>query len=158
MYFFSKQSEIKGFTVVCIYYGWSLFQDFEETIHSAEKNDTSYERQGCFQWKKYQKVQNGQLKKPRFPAPPILNIFCKNFMDCSTYMAVTLSDVSSKTGKKCIFCFFPMKTSLPFIWGIIFFCTMDGFFRILENTSSELICTRLYIQQSLYSRFPNNIM
>ena len=32
-----------------------------------------------------------------------------------------------------------------FIWGIIHFCTMDGFFRILENTSSELICTRLYL-------------
>ena len=26
----------------------------------------------------------------------------------------------------------------------IFFCTIDGFFRILEKTSSELICTRLY--------------
>jgi hypothetical protein len=27
--------------------------------------------------------------------------------------------------------------------GIIYFCTMDGFFRILEKTSSELIWTRL---------------
>ena len=44
------------------------------------------------------------------------------------------------------FCFISMKTSSPFIWGIIYFCTMDGFFRILEKTSSELICTRLYIQ------------
>ena len=26
-----------------------------------------------------------------------------------------------------------------------FFCTMDGFFRILEKTSSELICTRLQL-------------
>ena len=32
-----------------------------------------------------------------------------------------------------------MKTSSPFIY----FCTMDGFFRILEKTSSELICTQL---------------
>ena len=38
-----------------------------------------------------------------------------------------------------------MKISLPFIWGIIYFCTMDGFFRILENTSSELVCPRLHI-------------
>ena len=38
---------------------------------------------------------------------------------------------------------FPMKISLVFIWGIIYFCTMDGFFRILKKTSSELICTRL---------------
>ena len=42
-------------------------------------------------------------------------------------------------------CFFPMKISLAFIWGIIYFCTMDGFFRILENTSSELICTWPYV-------------
>ena len=41
------------------------------------------------------------------------------------------------------FCIISMKTSSPFIWGIIYFCTMDGFFRILEKTSSELICTRL---------------
>ena len=45
-------------------------------------------------------------------------------------------------------CFISMKTSSPFIWGIIYFCTMDGFFRILEKTSSELICTRL-LQQKL---------
>ena len=38
-----------------------------------------------------------------------------------------------------------MKTSSPFIWGLIYFCTMDGFFRIFEKTSSELICTRLYM-------------
>ena len=37
-------------------------------------------------------------------------------------------------------CFIPKKMSSPFIWGIIFFCTIDGFFRILEKTSSELIC------------------
>ena len=43
------------------------------------------------------------------------------------------------------FCFISMKTSSPFIWGIIYFCNMDGFFRIMEKTSSELICTRLYL-------------
>ena len=41
-------------------------------------------------------------------------------------------------------CFISMKTSSPFIWDITYFCTMHGFFRILEKTSSELICTRLY--------------
>jgi hypothetical protein len=40
--------------------------------------------------------------------------------------------------------FISMKTSNPFIWGIIYFCTMDGFFRILENISSEIICTQLW--------------
>ena len=43
------------------------------------------------------------------------------------------------------FCFILMKTSSPFIWGIIYFYNMDGSFRILEKTSSELICTRLYL-------------
>ena len=45
------------------------------------------------------------------------------------------------------FCFISMKTSSPFLWGIIYFCTMDGFFRILENISSKLICTRLYREE-----------
>ena len=38
-----------------------------------------------------------------------------------------------------------MKTSSLFIWGIIYFCNMIGFFRILEKRLSELICTRLYV-------------
>ena len=37
------------------------------------------------------------------------------------------------------------EKSSPFIWSIIFFCTMDGFSRILEKKLSELLCTRLYI-------------
>ena len=45
--------------------------------------------------------------------------------------------------KKIFVCFFPMEISLAFIWGIIYFCSMDGFFRILEKTTSKLICTRL---------------
>ena len=32
----------------------------------------------------------------------------------------------------------------PFILGIIFFCTMDGFSRILEKKGGGLLCTRLY--------------
>ena len=42
------------------------------------------------------------------------------------------------------FCFISKKTSSPFIWGIIFSYTMDGFSRILKKRLSELICTRLY--------------
>ena len=38
----------------------------------------------------------------------------------------------------------------PFIWGIIFFCTMDGFSRILEKKLSELLCTRLYLYICIY--------
>ena len=66
---------------------WSLFQNSEETIHSAEKNDTSYKRAGFFTEMKQKKIQNGRLrkfkmaasKKPHFPAPPILNIFSWKF-------------------------------------------------------------------------------
>ena len=36
----------------------SLFQDSEETIHSAEKNDTSYENQGFCHWKKQKNKKN----------------------------------------------------------------------------------------------------
>ena len=38
-----------------------------------------------------------------------------------------------------------MKRVKAFIWGIIHFCTKDGFFRILEKTSFQLICTQLYL-------------
>ena len=37
------------------------------------------------------------------------------------------------------------EKSSPFIWGIIFLCTMDGFFRILKKTSFQLFCIRLYV-------------
>ena len=74
-------------TVVCILVQVKSFQDPEETIHSAEENDTSYERAGFFTEMKQKKFQNGRLrkfkmaasKKHRFPAPPILNIFSWNF-------------------------------------------------------------------------------
>ena len=61
--------------------------------------------------------------------------------------------------KNFFFCFILLKRPKAFIWGIIFFCTMDEFFRILEKTSSELICTRLYVMTGLSSslaRFGNN--
>ena len=74
-------------TVVCILVRTASFQDSEETIHSAEKNDASYKRAGFFTKMRQKKIQNGRLrkfkmaasKKPHFPAPPILNIFPRNF-------------------------------------------------------------------------------
>ena len=36
------------------------------------------------------------------------------------------------------------EKSSPFIWGNIFFCTMDGFSRILEKKLCHLLCTRQY--------------
>ena len=43
------------------------------------------------------------------------------------------------------FFFFSMKITMAFIWGSIYLCTMDGFFRILKKALSELICTQLYV-------------
>ena len=53
--------------------------------------------------------------------------------------------------KKKFLCVFPLEISLAFIWGTIYFCTMEGFFTILEKTSSGLICTRLYKSSSYIS-------
>ena len=47
------------------------------------------------------------------------------------------------------------EKSSPFIWGNIFFCTMDGFSRILEKKLCHLLCTRLYwekVPDQKYSR------
>ena len=46
------------------------------------------------------------------------------------------------------FCFNISEKPSPFIWGISFFCTIDGFSRILEKKMSELLCTRLYFKLS----------
>ena len=43
------------------------------------------------------------------------------------------------------------EKSSPFIWGIIFFCTMNGFFRILKKTSFQFFCTRLYNNNNNYN-------
>ena len=43
-----------------------------------------------------------------------------------------------------VFGFSVWKKPRRFIWGSIYSCTMDGFFRIFKKAVSELICTRLY--------------
>ena len=48
--------------------------------------------------------------------------------------------------------FFSMKITMAFIWGSIYFCTTDGFFRILKKALSELICTRLFVCNAWVSR------
>ena len=47
--------------------------------------------------------------------------------------------------KKNFFGFSVWKKPRRFIWGSIYSCTMDGFFRISKKAVSELICTRLYL-------------
>ena len=45
-----------------------LFQDSGQTIHSAEKNDTSYKWAGFFTDEKQKKIQNGRLRKFKMAA------------------------------------------------------------------------------------------
>ena len=90
------------------------------------------------------------LTKISWIAPWVSRIYsCEGHWCCSIYMVMRLS---------CIFCLFltlcrtasfspdlsPMKNNLA-VHTIFFFCTMDGFFRILEKTSFHLLCTRLYL-------------
>ena len=72
------------FTVVCIKDGKVSFLRFwKKPSIVQKKNDTSYKRARFLTEMKQKKIQNGRLrkfkmaasKKPRFPAPPILNIF-----------------------------------------------------------------------------------
>ena len=74
------------------------------------------------------KFKMADSKKGHCPAPPILNIFfkeiswigpwvgridwCEGHWCGSTVMALRLSDISSKTGKKCIFHVFRLFLSL----------------------------------------------
>ena len=51
--------------------------------------------------------------------------------------------------KNFFFGFSVWKKPRRFIWGSIYSCTMDGFFRIFKKAVSELICTRLYLKRSL---------
>ena len=150
---------------------------------------------------------------------------CKGHWCGSTYVVERLSDIGSKTGKKCVFCVFRLVLSLcqtaskpyrlshtnalcinqfykpkdqsikfswktienwrswkmrffwgghfefsksailnffllhlcekssPFIWGIIFFCNMDGSSRILKKTSFQFFCTRLYVDGEMFQIF-----
>ena len=53
--------------------------------------------------------------------------------------------------KKFFFGFSVCKKPRRFIWGSIYSCSMDGFFRIFKKAVSELICTRLYFISEFYN-------
>ena len=92
-------------------------------------------------------------KKTHFPAPSILNIFSWNFHEEILRIGGAEKWVFFWGGhfeffKSAILNFFLLHISekpSPFIWGIIFFCTMDGFSRILEKKGGGLLCTPLYM-------------
>ena len=116
-----------------------------------------------FSWEWSKKIQNGHLKKTEFfkiansqyltDCGPWINRidWCEGHWCGSTYMVIyqsyTSKDQSQKFSRKKYWelVFSQKKTPRRFIWGSVYFCTMDGFFRILKKAVSELICTRLYI-------------
>ena len=63
----------------------TLLQNSEDTIHRTEKNDTSFEKQAYFYWKKtkifFLKKRKSKwlTKRAYFPAPPILIILSQKF-------------------------------------------------------------------------------
>ena len=125
-----------------------FYQDSGKTTHSAEENDTSYKRAAFFLEMKQKKSKWPPQNNLIFQLPQFSIFFMKfpwivpwvSIIDWweghwfgSNYMVVRLSE----------------------IWGIIFFCTMDGFFRILEKRLSELICTRLYLSRCKVRQWEN---
>ena len=81
-----------------------------------------------FSWRSSKKIQNGRLKKNSFSSSANSQYFfmkiswigpwvsridwCEGHWFVSTFVAVRLSDISSKTGKKCIFGVFRVFLSL----------------------------------------------
>ena len=89
-----------------------------------------------FMGMKQKKIKMADSKKQRFSKSPILNIFlwkfygsvlglvdwCEGQQCGSTYMAMRLFDISSKTGKKCNFCVFrPFYNFRPYIVTWLYF-------------------------------------
>ena len=114
-------------TVVCILVRMKSFPRFWRN-HPYCRNRwyLIWTRAACFHWDEAKKKnQNGRLKKRSFPAPPILHIFSWIFI-------------------------LPFFLAFSKIWGVVYFCNMDDFFRILEKRLSELICTRLYLQRNYH--------
>ena len=76
-----------------------------------------------------------------------MKISCKNIENWRSWKMRFFWGGHFEFFKSAILNFFLLHISekpSPFIWGIIFFCTMDGFSRILEKKGGGLLCTPLY--------------
>ena len=93
---------------------------------------------------------------------PIHEIFMKKYWELAELENESFWGGHFEFFKSAILNFFLLhisEKSSPFIWGIIFFCTMDGFSRILEKRLSALLCTRLYCKvQTEWALFIANIL
>ena len=99
----------------------SLFSKILKKPSIVQKHDTSYKRAGFFTEVKQKKIKMAYLENSKWPPQKNLVWFgpwlsridwCKGHWFVTTYMVVRLSDISSKTGKKCVFCVFRLFLSL----------------------------------------------
>ena len=82
-----------------------------------------------------------------YPKNQFMKISWKNIENWQSWKMRFLWGGHFEFSKSAILNFFLLHISeklSPFIWGIIFFCTMDGFSRILEKKGGGLLCTPLY--------------
>ena len=107
------------------------------------------------------KIQNGRLKKPSFSSSPNSQYFFMKISGIgpwvsrigwweghwfgSTYMAVRLSDIRSKTAKKCLFCVFRPLLRMTFFWV--------GHFEFFFQKKNYFFCfIPMKISPNLYGR------
>ena len=115
-------------TLCCICLGRCCLGLETRVIIKILKNPCKPINFDMFSWEWSKKIQNGRLKKTEFfnlvkswaisakiswIGPWVSRIdWCEGHQCDSTYMVVRLLDISSKTGKKCIFCVFRPFLSL----------------------------------------------
>ena len=91
---------------------------------------------------------------------PVHEIFMKKYWELADLENEVFWGGHFEFSKLAILDFFLLHISekpSPFIRGIIFFCTMDGFSRILEKKGGWLLCTRLYIRiPNIYKNYNQN--
>ena len=92
-----------------------------------------------------------RIKQFYKPKDQTIKISWKNIENCRSWKTRFFWGGHFEFSKSAILIFFLLhlcEKSSPFIWGIIFFCTMDGPSRILKKTSFQFFCTRLYAWNS----------
>ena len=147
--------------------------DSEETIHSADINDTSYVPPSCFLLEKKNKISKWPTQKKVIFQLRQLSIFftkiswigpwvgridfCKGHWCGSTYMVTRLSYISLQTGQKCVFWPFwanvgqyhdhiGWATSMPFtsIQGLIHEIFIKKYLELLKVENDILFIIYLF--------------
>ena len=132
-----------------------LFSKILKRPSSAEINDTLYDWAACFHWDEA-KIQNGRHWKKQAKNAFFVFLGCfwayvrqrhenfiKKYWELAEWKMSFFSVGHFKFLCRPFWFFFLLHLSgksSPFIWGIIYFCIMDVFSRILEKKLSELLC------------------